>query len=122
MIKLVENTAVVVAGSILILGGLMAVAVIFLCAFFVAVMRRLHPRRARSTRPPIFHEIAEMPDPETHAARLSKEVADSEMRCRQVEFEIVAREQQIADWRRRIERLERLQPLKHSAEAESIEP
>jgi hypothetical protein len=35
MIKLVENTVVVVAGSILIAGGLMAVAVLFLCAFLL---------------------------------------------------------------------------------------
>ena len=117
MIKLVENTAVVVAGSILIVGGLMAVAVLFLCALFVVVMRRLKPRRVQRTRPPVLNEIAEMSDPDTRFdARPSSEVANSEMRCRQVELEIAARQWQTADWRRRIERLEALQQLKYSAE------
>jgi hypothetical protein len=35
MLKLVENAAVVVAGSFLIVGGLMAVAVLFLGAFLL---------------------------------------------------------------------------------------
>ena len=117
MIKLVENTAVVVAGSILIVGGLMAVAVLFLCALFVAVVRRLKPRRVQRTRPPVLHELSKMPDPEIRfVARPSSEAADPEMRCRQVELEIAARQCQTADWRRRIERLEALQQLKYSAE------
>jgi hypothetical protein len=123
MIKLVENTAVVVAGSILIVAALMAVAVLFLCAFFVAVIRRLKPRRVQRARPPVLHEISKMPDPDTRFdARPSSEVADSEMRCRQVELEIATRQWQTADWLRRVERLETFQQLKYSTEAESIEP
>src|ERR1700692_4542156 len=99
MIKLVENTAVVVAGSILIVGGLMAVAVLFLCALFVVVMRRFKPRRVQSTRPPALHEIWKMADPDpSFDTRPSSEVADSEMRCRQVELEIANMEWQTADW------------------------
>lgn len=46
------------------------------------------------------------------------------MRCRQVELEIAARQQQTADWLRRIERLEKLQQLKYPAEPKvsSLEP
>src|SRR5450432_2885373 len=62
MIKLVENTAVVVAVSILIVGGLMAVAVLFLCALFVTVVRKLKPRRVQRTRPPVLNEISKMSD------------------------------------------------------------
>ena len=121
MIKLVENTAVVVAGSILIVGGLMAVAVLFLCAFFVAFMRRLKPRRVQRTRPPVLREIVKMLDPDTpFVATLSSVVVDCEMRCRQAELEIAAKQRQTADWLRRIERLEEFQQLKHSGEAESI--
>ena len=120
MIKLVD-TAVVVAGSILIVGGLMAVAVLFLCALFVAVVRKLKPRRVQRTRPPVLNEISKMSDPDTRFdARPSTEVADSEMRCRQVELEIAAMQWQTADWLRRIERLERFQQLKYSTEVDSI--
>ena len=122
MIKLVENTAVVVAGSILIIGGLMAVAVLFLCALFVVVMRRLKPRRVQRTRPPVLNEISKMSDPDTRFdARSSSEAAGSEMRCRQVELEIAAMQWQTADWLRRIERLEMLQQLKYSTEADSYQ-
>jgi len=113
IIKLVENTTVVVAGSILIVGGLMAVAALFLGAFFVAVMRRLKPRRVQRTRPPVLHKISKMSDPDTpFVVRLSSDAADSEMRCRQGELEIAARQRETADWLRRIERLEKFQQLK----------
>ena len=50
-----------------------------------------------------------MPYPDTpFVAKLSSEVADSEMRCRQAELEIAATQQQTADWLRRIERLEKI--------------
>jgi hypothetical protein len=59
-------------------------------------------------------------DPDTpFVARPSREVADSEMRCRQVELEIAAMQRETADWLRRIERLEKLQQLQYSAEAET---
>jgi hypothetical protein len=123
MIKLVKNVAGVVAGSILIICGLIAVAVLFLCAFFVAVMRRLKPRHVKRTRPPVLHQVSEVSDPDTpFVARPSSEVADSEMRCRQVKLEIAAMQWQTADWLRRVERLEKFQQLRHSNEAESIKP
>lgn len=44
--KLIENTVILVAGSILIIGGLVAVSVLFIGAVLMVAFRRLNPRRA----------------------------------------------------------------------------
>ncbi len=46
MKKLIGNTAILVAGSILMIGGMIAVAVLFLGATVIVVRRKLSPRRA----------------------------------------------------------------------------
>jgi hypothetical protein len=46
MKKLIENAAILVAGSILMIGGMVAVAVLFLGATLIVLLRKLNPRRA----------------------------------------------------------------------------
>ena len=46
--KLIENTVILVAGSILIIGGLVAVAILFIGAVIMVAFRRLNPRRVFS--------------------------------------------------------------------------
>jgi len=46
MIKLAGNITILAAGSILMIGGLIAVAVLFLGATVVVLLRRMTPQRA----------------------------------------------------------------------------
>jgi hypothetical protein len=46
MMKLIGNTTILVAGFILMIGGLIAVAVMFLGATAVALLQRITSRRA----------------------------------------------------------------------------
>ncbi len=49
MKKLIGNTAILVAGSILMIGGMIAVAVLFLGATLIVLLRKLSPRYARAS-------------------------------------------------------------------------
>jgi hypothetical protein len=48
MKKLIGNAAIVIGGSILMIGGMIAVAVLFLGATLIVLLRKLNPRRARA--------------------------------------------------------------------------
>jgi hypothetical protein len=49
MMKLIGNAAILVAGSILMIGGLIAVAVLFLGATLIVLLQKLNPRCARAS-------------------------------------------------------------------------
>ena len=46
MKKLIENAVILIAGSILMIGGMIAVAVLFLGATVIVLLQKLNPRRA----------------------------------------------------------------------------
>ncbi len=49
MTRMIGNAAILLAGVILIMAGLIAVSILFSAAFLVVMLRRLNPRHALPT-------------------------------------------------------------------------